>query len=448
MHHPLTAIVLAAGKGTRMNSQKPKVLHEIVGMPLIFHVTEAIKPLVPEQLIVVISPEQETVKAAVKSAVFQVQEKPLGTGDAVKAALGGFNKLSGTVLIVFGADPLITTETLKRMVLARECINPPDVVVLGFKTDNPDRYGRLVQDHNGRLEKIVEVSEAHKIDKPVELYNAGVMAVDAAKITNLLEALNPENGKKEYYLTDIVGSALNKGGYATVVLGEESETLGVDSRADLARAEGLMQRRLRQNMLKSGVTLVCPETVFLSYDTIIGRDSVIHPHVVIGKEVEIGEGVEIKSFSHLEGAIIHDDAVIGPYARLRPGAEIKQNARIGNFVEIKKATIGHGAKVNHLSYVGDATVGQNANIGAGTITCNFDGVSKYHTKIGDGAFVGSNTALVAPVEIGQNAIIGAGSTITKSVAPNALSVVRGELKEIVNGALRFWAKRERPNKRD
>jgi bifunctional UDP-N-acetylglucosamine pyrophosphorylase/glucosamine-1-phosphate N-acetyltransferase len=448
MHHPLTAIVLAAGKGTRMNSQKPKVLHEIVGMPLIFHVTEAIKPLMPEQLIVVISPGQDAVKAAVKSAVFQVQEKPLGTGDAVKAALGGFNKLSGTVLIVFGADPLITTETLKRMVLARECVNPPDVVVLGFKTDNPDKYGRLVQDRNGRLEKIVEVSEAHKIDKPVELYNAGVMAVDAAKITNFLEALNSENGKKEYYLTDIVGIALNKGGYATVVLGEESETLGVDSRADLARAEVLMQRRLRQTMLKNGVTLVCPETVFLSYDSVIGRDSVIHPHVVIGKEVEIGEGVEIKSFSHLEGAIIHDDAVIGPYARLRPGAEIKQNARIGNFVEIKKATIGHGAKVNHLSYVGDATVGQNANIGAGTITCNFDGVSKYHTKIGDGAFIGSNTALVAPVEVGQNSIIGAGSIITKSVAPNALSVVRGELKEIVNGAVRFWAKRQRPNKRD
>jgi bifunctional UDP-N-acetylglucosamine pyrophosphorylase/glucosamine-1-phosphate N-acetyltransferase len=448
MHHPLSAIVLAAGKGTRMNSQKPKVLHEIVGMPLIFHVTEAIKPLMPEQLIVVISPGQDAVKAAVKSAVFQVQEKPLGTGDAVKAALGGFNKLSGTVLIVFGADPLITTETLKRMVLARECVNPPDVVVLGFKTDNPDKYGRLVQDRNGRLEKIVEVSEAHKIDKPVELYNAGVMAVDAAKITNFLEALNSENGKKEYYLTDIVGIALNKGGYATVVLGEESETLGVDSRADLARAEVLMQRRLRQTMLKNGVTLVCPETVFLSYDSVIGRDSVIHPHVVIGKEVEIGEGVEIKSFSHLEGAIIHDDAVIGPYARLRPGAEIKQNARIGNFVEIKKATIGHGAKVNHLSYVGDATVGQNANIGAGTITCNFDGVSKYHTKIGDGAFIGSNTALVAPVEVGQNSIIGAGSIITKSVAPNALSVVRGELKEIVNGAVRFWAKRQRPNKRD
>ena len=448
MHHPLSVIVLAAGKGTRMNSQKPKVLHEIVGMPLIFHVTEAIKPLMPKQLIVVISPEQDAVKAVVKSAVFQVQEKPLGTGDAVKAALGGFNKLSGTILIVFGADPLITTETLKRMVLARECSNPPDVVVLGFKTDNPDRYGRLVQDHNGRLEKIVEVSEAHKIDKPVELFNAGVMAVDAAKITNFLEALNPENRKKEYYLTDIVGIALNKGGYATVVLGEESETLGVDSRADLARAEALMQRRLRQTILKNGVTLVCPETVFLSYDTVIGRDSVIHPHVVIGKDVEIGEGVEIKSFSHLEGTIIHDDAVIGPYARLRPGAEIKQNARIGNFVEIKKAIIGHGAKVNHLSYVGDATVGQNANIGAGTITCNFDGVSKYHTKIGDGAFIGSNTALVAPVEIGQNAIIGAGSIITKSVAPNALSVVRGELKEIVNGAVRFWAKRQRPTKRD
>ena len=239
-----------------------------------------------------------------------------------------------------------------------------------------------------------------------------------------------------------------KGGYATVVEGEETETLGVDSRADLARAEAMMQARLRLRMLSNGVTLISPETNFFSHDTVIGKDSIIHPNVVIGKNVRIGEAVEIKSFSHLEGAIISNEVVIGPYARLRPGTEIDNGVKIGNFVEIKKAKIGEGAKINHLSYVGDANVGQNANIGAGTITCNYDGFAKHVTVIGDGVFIGSNTSLVAPVEVGDNAIIGAGSTITKSVDENALSVVRGELKELPNGAKRFRSRRTQVRKKD
>ena len=417
-------------------------------MPLVCHVIEAIKPLEPDNLVVVIAPGQEELGEIVNPASIRIQEKSLGTGDAVKAGLSNLKNLSGTVLVAFGADPMITTSTLRRLISAREIADPPDVVVLGFRTENPDRYGRLVLDADGKLERIVEVSEAHTIDKPVELYNAGVMAVNGAKIIEFLEALSPENGKKEYYLTDIVRIALKKGGYAQVVEGEEEETLGVDSRADLAKAEAMMQERLRTKMLNNGVTLVSPETTFLSHDTIIGRDTIIHPNVVIGKNVDIGESVEIKSFSHLEGAIVSDEVVIGPYARLRPGTEIEKRAKVGNFVEIKKAKIGEGTKVNHLSYVGDADVGQEVNIGAGTITCNFDGIKKHLTVIGDGAFIGSNTSLIAPVEVGKNAIIGAGSTITMSVDDNAISVVRGELKEIPNGATRFRTKRQRAWKKD
>lgn len=448
MSHYLSVLVLAAGKGTRINSQKSKVLHEIAGLPLVCHVIEAIKPLEPDNLVVVIAPGQEELGEIVNPASIRIQEKSLGTGDAVKAGLSNLKNLSGTVLVAFGADPMIMTSTLRRLISAREIADPPDVVVLGFRTENPDRYGRLVLDADGKLERIVEVSEAHTIDKPVELYNAGVMAVNGAKIIEFLEALSPENGKKEYYLTDIVRIALKKGGYAQVVEGEEEETLGVDSRADLAKAEAMMQERLRTKMLNNGVTLVSPETTFLSHDTIIGRDTIIHPNVVIGKNVDIGESVEIKSFSHLEGAIVSDEVVIGPYARLRPGTEIEKRAKVGNFVEIKKAKIGEGTKVNHLSYVGDADVGQEVNIGAGTITCNFDGIKKHLTVIGDGAFIGSNTSLIAPVEVGKNAIIGAGSTITMSVDDNAISVVRGELKEIPNGATRFRTKRQRAWKKD
>ena len=323
MQQSLSALVLAAGKGTRMNSRKPKVLHEIAGLPLVCHVIEAIKPLQPDNIVVVIPSGHETIGDVVKPAAIKIQQNALGTGDAVKCGLADLKTLSGTVLVAFGADPMITTETLKKMIEAREIENPPDVVVLGFRTENPDRYGRLVLDDDGKLERIVEVSEADTIDKPVELYNAGVMAINGAKLSGFLEELSPDNGKKEYYLTDIVGIALAKGGYAVVVEGEESESLGVDSRADLARAEAMMQARLRHRMLSGGVTLVSPETTFFSHDTVIGKDSIIHPNVVIGKNVTIGEAVEIKSFSHLEGAIISDEVVIGPYARLRPESEIE-----------------------------------------------------------------------------------------------------------------------------
>jgi bifunctional UDP-N-acetylglucosamine pyrophosphorylase / glucosamine-1-phosphate N-acetyltransferase len=441
MPHPVAIIVLAAGKGTRMNSDLPKVLHKIAGRSMIGHVLAALEPLGPERRVVVVSPGQDDVAKEVAPATIAVQREPRGTGDAVRAALGALQGFAGTVLVAFGGDPMFTTETLRKLASARDIENPPDVVVLGFQTDNPDRYGRLVQDAEGRLEAIVEVSEAHTIDRPVRLYNAGIMAINGARLSSLLAGLGTDNAKGEYFLTDIVGLAREAGGFVSVVEAPEIETVGVDSRADLARAEALMQGRLRAAVLDAGVTLVAPETVFFSHDTVIGRDSIVHPNVTFGPGVSIGAGVEIKSFCHLEATTVSDKAIIGPYARLRPGAEIGVGARVGNFVEIKSATIGPGAKVNHLSYVGDADVGAGANIGAGTITCNYDGFSKFQTRIGAGAFIGSNTALVAPVDIGDGAIVGAGSTVTKSVDADALAVVRGEAKEIPGGAARFRSRR-------
>jgi bifunctional UDP-N-acetylglucosamine pyrophosphorylase/glucosamine-1-phosphate N-acetyltransferase len=442
MSAPVAIIVLAAGKGTRMKSDMPKVLHKIAGRSMIGHVLAALEPLAPERRVVVISPGQDDVAAEVAPVETAVQQEARGTGDAVRAALGALEGFNGTVLVAFGGDPMFTTDTMARLAAAREGDNPPDVAVLGFETDNPDRYGRLVQDADGRLERIVEISEAHMIDRPVRLYNAGIMAIDGAKLADLLAGLTTDNAKGEYYLTDIVEVARSRGGYVSVVEAPEEETLGVDSRADLARAEALMQRRLRETALEAGVTLVAPETVFLAHDTVIGRDTIVHPNVTFGPGVTIGSGVEIKSFCHLEAATVADGAIIGPYARLRPGAEIGLGAHIGNFVEVKAATIGAGAKANHLSYIGDASVGAGANIGAGTITCNYDGFSKFRTEIGAGAFIGSNTALVAPVTVGDGAIIGAGGTVTQSVEADALAVVRGEARVVPGGAARFRSKRQ------
>ncbi len=448
MSRSVAIVVLAAGKGTRMKSDKPKVLHRIAGRTMIGHVLAALDPLGPERRVVVISPGQDDVAAEVAPVETAVQREPRGTGDAVRAALGALDGFEGTVLVAFGGDPMCGTDTMRKLVAAREGDNPPDVVVLGFRTDNPDRYGRLVQDDSGRLERIVEVSEAHTIDRPVRLYNAGIMAIDGGKLADLLAGLTSNNAKEEFYLTDIVALARGRGGYVTVVEAPEEETLGVDSRADLAKAEALMQRRLRAAALEAGVTLVAPETVFFSHDTVIGRDSIVHPNVTFGPGVRIGIGVEIKSFCHLEQASVADGAVIGPYARLRPGAEIGNGAHIGNFVEVKAASIGAGAKANHLSYIGDASVGAGANIGAGTITCNYDGFNKFRTEIGAGAFIGSNTALVAPVSIGDGAIVGAGSTVTKSVPADALAVVRGEARLVAGGAARFRSKRKKDKTKD
>jgi len=447
MPHPVAAVVLAAGKGTRMKSDLPKVLHQIAGQPMINYVISALDPLALDRLVVVTTPDEDAVAETVAPARIAVQQDAMGTGDAVRAALPELEGFEGSVLVAFGADPMFTTSTFRRIVAAREGPNPPDIVVLGFEAEELGRYGRLLQDDNGALERIVEVHDTTPmIDDRVRLCNAGIMAIDSRKLADLLGQLRTDNAKGEFYLTDLVELVNAGGGIVAVVETSQAETVGVDSRAGLARAEGQMQGRLRASAMEAGVTLVAPETVFLSYDTAIGRDTILHPNVTIGPGVVIGERVEVKSFCHLEGTAIADDAVIGPYARLRPGAEIGSGAHIGNFVEVKAASIGAGAKANHLSYIGDASVGAGANIGAGAITCNYDGFAKHRTEIGAGAFIGSNTALVAPVSIGAEAIVGAGSTVTVSVEANALTVARGDTKLVPGGAKRFRARRRLKNK--
>ena len=445
MTKSIAAIILAAGRGTRMKSDIPKVLHPVVGKAMIAHVLGTVEDLGVQRRIAVVAPGQHQVAEAVRAVDAQtliaIQQQPRGTGDAVRAALGALDGFSGTVLVAYGDTPLITTATLERMVEARQGTAPPDVVVLGFPAACPGRYGRLINDGCGQLERIVEAADVGSDDDRATLCNGGVMAIDSERLGALLDELSDDNAGRELYLTDIVALARSHGGRVAVVETTETETLGVDSRADLARAEALMQNRLRQVHMAAGVTLVAPGTVFLSHDTEIGRDTIVHPNVTIGPGVSIGKRVEIQSFCHIEATWIADDSAIGPFARLRAGTTVEQGARIGNFVEVKAAAIGPGTKANHLAYIGDARVGARSNIGAGTITCNFDGFSKHFSDIGDGVFIGSNTALVAPVSIGDGAIIGAGSTVTESVEADALFVMRGQARLAKDGARRFRARR-------
>lgn len=433
----IAAIILAAGKGTRMKSDLPKVLHPIASVPMIGHVLNALAELGVQRRVVVMAPGDDAVPDYVAPVETVVQDVPRGTADAVKAARPLLDGISGTVLVLFGGDPLYTPETMARMVAMREGGDRTAVVVAGFETDSPHGYGRLILDADGGLEAIIEAAELAPEQVDVSFCNGGVMAIDGALLFDLLDAIGDDNAKKEFYLTDIVAVARARGLRCAALKVDQDETVGVDSRSDLAHAEALMQARLRRRIMEEGVTMTAPETVFLANDTRIGQDSIVHPHVVFGPGVSIGSGVEIRSFSHLEDCIVAEGSIIGPYARLRPGAHIGEDAHIGNFVEIKNANIENGAKVNHLSYIGDARVGPGANIGAGTITCNYDGAGKHHTDIGAGAFIGSNTALVAPVSIGDGAVVGAGSTITASVAADDLVVVRGEKRNSTGGGKRL-----------
>lgn len=446
----LAAVVLAAGKGTRMKSDRPKVLHPVAGRPMIDWVLDAATSIGAEPVVVVTAPDQSMVRAAVAGrATTVVQPEALGTGDAVKPARPALATIAaggGTVLVLFGDTPMIRPATLLRMVEARAGHDRPAVVVLGFEPADPALYGRLVLGADHGLERIVEARDAGPLEREITLCNGGVMAIDAAELSSMLDAIGNANAKAEYYLTDIVAIARERGRRCAVVTCEPVEPMGVDSRAGLAAAEAAMQVRLRAAAMEGGATLVAPETVFLSHDTRLGRDVTVYPHVVFGPGVAVESGVEIRSFSHLEGARVASGAIVGPYARLRPGADIGADAHIGNFVEVKNAVIEPGAKANHLSYVGDARVGQGANLGAGTITCNYDGFAKHHTDIGAGAFIGSNTALVAPVSVGDGAIVGAGSTVTRDVPADAVTVVRGPEKTIPGGAARFRSRRKKPPK--
>ena len=417
-------IILAAGKGTRMNSDLPKVLHPLAGEPMLLHALAAGETLDPAARVVVAGHGAEEVRDVILAhdATIRVveQAEQLGTAHAVAQARPALQDFDGMAVVLYGDTPFIQPETLERMT---EALAQNDVVVLGFEAADPARYGRLVM--NGtQLERIVEFKDATEAERALTLCNSGVVACRAALLFELIEAVGNDNAAKEYYLPDIVAIAGARGLTATAVTCEEWETLGINSRAELARAEAGFQNRARAALMEDGVTFTAPETVYLSRDTVIGRDAVVEPYTVFGPGVTVESGATVRAFSHLEGCHVSRGAIVGPYARLRPGAELAENVRVGNFVEIKNAELSEGAKVNHLSYIGDATVGAAVNIGAGTITCNYDGVMKHHTSIGAGAFIGSNTMLVAPVTIGEGALTGSGSVITSDVEPHALALAR------------------------
>jgi len=429
MTKPLAIIVLAAGKGERMISARPKVLHAIAHRPMLSHVLDAVAGLAPARTIVVIGKDMAAVAAAAAPAETVVQSPPLGTGHAVKVALDALGDFAGEILVVFGDAALLTTETMTALLAERRRAPAAAVAVLGMRPQDPTPYGRLMLAADGSLDAIVETKDANAEQRAIPLCNSGVMAFDGAHAADLVSVIGNSNTKREYYLTDAIGIARGRGLLCRALEAPTEELLGVNSRAELAVAEALMQQRLRARHMAAGVTLVDPTTVYFSADTVIGRDTVIEPSVMIGPGVRVGEGVEIRAMSHIVGADIGDGAIIGPFARLRPGTELAAGVHVGNFVELKAARLGEGSKANHLSYVGDAVVGSHVNIGAGTITCNYDGFLKTVTRIEDGAFIGSNTALVAPVTVGANAIVGAGSVITRDVPADALAVARGEQVE-------------------
>ena len=436
----LAVVVLAAGKGTRMHSRAAKVMQPVAGRAMVLHVLETAAALAPARRVVVIGAAMEELAAAVAPWPTVVQEPQLGTGHAVRQAAAALDGFAGDVLVLYGDTPLVEAETLARLLAAR---GDAALAVLGFRPAEPGGYGRLVVAADGTLERIVEARDADPDTLAIRLCNSGVMAVEAAVMAALLPRLDNANAKGEYHLTDLVALGAQAGRRSVVVEAAAESLQGINTRAELAAAEATMQRRLRAKAMDEGATLIDPDSVFLSWDTALGRDVAVGPNVVFGPGVSIGEGAEILPFSHLEGVGIAAGARIGPFARLRPGTVVGEGARIGNFVEVKAADIAAGAKVNHLSYIGDASVGAAANIGAGTITCNYDGFAKHRTVIGAGAFIGSNAALVAPVSIGDGAMVGAGSTITGDVEAEALAVARGEQKTVAGGAERFRRRRAR-----
>ncbi|MEM6375418.1 MAG: bifunctional UDP-N-acetylglucosamine diphosphorylase/glucosamine-1-phosphate N-acetyltransferase GlmU [Pseudomonadota bacterium] len=434
----LALIVLAAGQGTRMNSDLPKVLHEIGGAPLLQHALTAGRALRPDRVVLVTGhggAEVETVARSLHPGIeFVQQAEQCGTGHAVAQAAPLLAEFEGDVAVLYGDTPFITPRTLQQLSQAR---SDHDIVVLGFEAKDPGRYGRLVMSGQS-LEKIVEFQDADTSTRAITFCNSGILMASARTLFELIGTLQPDNAAGEYYLTDIIGHARAGGQSVTAVSCPEAETLGVNSRAELAHAEALFQSAARNKALASGVTLRAPDTVSFSHDTDLGRDVIVEPHVVFGPRVRVEAGAWIKSFSHLEGCHVGAGAMIGPYARLRPGTTLGETARIGNFVEIKNAEIGAGSKVNHLSYVGDARVGAEANIGAGTITCNYDGVFKHRTEIGAEAFIGSNTMLVAPVSVGRGALTASGSVITGDVPDEAMAIGRAKQQNKPGLARRFF----------
>ena len=422
----IALVILAAGKGTRMQSDLPKVLHKIASAPMLVHAMMAGDSLDPERCIIIAGHGADAVAAVAQNhnsdTEIIIQSEQLGTGHAVKQARTALAGFTGNVIVLYGDTPLIQAKTL---VTLSESISDSAICVLGFEARDPGRYGRLITDDDN-LKRIVEFKDASDAEKLVTLCNSGVMAVQAPLLFELLSEIDNKNTTNEYYLTDIVAKAVARGEICKVVRCTETETLGVNSRVELAEAELEFQTLRRDELLENGITMPAPETVHLAYDTMIGRDSTIEQNVVFGPGVTVETGAKIRAFSHLEGAHVSRGCVIGPYARLRPGAELAEDVKIGNFVEIKASLLAEGAKVNHLSYIGDTTVGARANIGAGAVTCNYDGVMKHHTSIGEDAFIGSNTMLVAPVSVGQEAMTASGSVIVRDVPAGDLAIGRAK----------------------
>ena len=427
MTTPLAIVVLAAGKGTRMKSDLHKVLHPIAGRPMLEHLLASAAELAPQRQVVVAGHGREQLEAALAGrATIAVQDPQQGTGHAVQQPEDALADFSGDVLILYGDVPFVRPETMQAMIARLHDADAPAVVVLGFEPEDALQYGRVIAEQ-GRILKMVEHKDATEAERACRLCNSGLMAVRSEDLFALLARVTNENAQGEYYLVDIVNIANADGRTCAVVVTDDpDEVAGINSRAELAEAEGRWQQRRRKRAMDDGASLVAPETVWFAWDTALGRDVLVEPNVVFGPGVCVADGVKIRAFCHIEGATIGAACEVGPYARLRPGAVMDEKAKVGNFVEMKKAHMGKGAKANHLTYLGDAEIGAGANIGAGTITCNYDGYFKYKTVIGERAFIGSNSSLVAPVKIGADAIVGAGSAVTRDVAAGELRIVRAE----------------------
>ena len=424
----VAVVVLAAGQGTRMKSDLHKVLHPIAGRPMLLHLLASAAELDPARTVVVAGARREQIEAAVTplGVTVAVQDEQLGTGHAVLQARAALEGFLGDVLILYGDVPLVTAATMQRMLDRLHDADAPPVVVLGFRPADPGAYGRIVSEDHRTVAKMVEYKDASTAERQLNLCNSGLMAVRSEDLFALLAQVGNDNAAGEYYLPEIVMLALRQGRVSAVIETVAAEVAGINSRAEMAAVERAWQEARRVQAMAEGVTLIAPETVWFAWDTQLGRDVTIEPNVFFGPGVRVADGATIRAFCHFEGADVGEGAEVGPYARLRPGTVLGEGTKIGNFVEVKKTVMGKGAKANHLTYLGDAEVGAGANVGAGTITCNYDGFFKYKTEIGAGAFVGSNSALVAPVTIGPGAIVAAGSVITADVAPDALAVARGK----------------------
>ena len=425
---PFAAIILAAGKGTRMKSDTHKVLHPIAGRAMLEHLMASVEELGPERLALIVGAGREQIEAAVGSrAATCLQEPQLGTAHAVQQAESALQGFAGDVLVLYGDVPFVRPETMRAMLGRLHAADKPAAVVLGFEPESPLQYGRVIADDDGRIVKMVEYKDADEGERATRLCNSGLIAARTEDLFALLARVGNDNAQGEYYLPDIVNIAIADGRTCAVIVAESAdEVAGINSRAELAAAEGRWQAARRLRAMDDGATLIAPDTVFFSWDTQVGRDVTIEPNVFFGPGVTVADKVLIRANSHIEGAQLASGVKVGPFARLRPGTVLGEGSFVGNFVEVKNAVLGVGAKASHLTYLGDASVGAGANIGAGTITCNYDGYFKHKTVIGDRAFIGSNSALVAPVSIGADAIVAAGSTVSRDVAEGELRMVRAE----------------------